>query len=159
MRCQYKSCGGLIVRQMAFGPYPERFYCQSCGREPKSEDPKGGRDMPETPQTKICAKCQTEKPIDEFGILRSSEDGHNPLCFLCKRQRDQDSRAKKNKKVKVPDRRPRPDKVKSAELPEKKITVEHEEPAEAQLVKVLKKTIIKSFVKDELIPMLERIVQ
>ena len=115
--------------------------------------------MPEALQIKICAKCQTEKPIDEFGILRSSEDGHNPLCFDCKRKRDHDSRTKQANKAKASNRRSRPGRPKSVEAPEKKITAQLEESAEAQLVKVLKKTIIKSFVKDELIPMLERIVQ
>jgi len=154
MRCQHKSCGGLIVKQVGFGPYPERFYCQSCGREPK-----GGQDMPEAGQTKICVKCGTEKLIGEFGVLRSSGDGHNPLCFKCKRKRDHDSRTNQASKGKAPDRKSRPGKLKSPKPPEKKITVQHEESAEAQLIKAFKKTTIKSFIRDDLIPMLERAVE
>lgn len=114
--------------------------------------------MPEAPATKICTKCQTEKPINEFGILKSSFDGHNPLCFDCKRKRDQNSRTKKAKRTKVRDRRPRTKKPKSAESPEKKIIDQHKESAEDHLIKAFKKTTIKSFIRDDLIPMLERIV-
>ena len=114
--------------------------------------------MPETPQTKKCAKCQTEKVIDEFGILRSSEDGYNPLCLECKRKRDHDSRAKKTNKAKIPGRKSIPDKPKSVEPPEKKITAQHEESAETQLIRAFKKTTIKSFIRDDLVPMLERAV-
>jgi hypothetical protein len=170
MRCHHKNCGGLIVKQIAYGPYPERLYCQSCGREPKSEDPiiekfhgsdrpKGDEGMSEATQTKECAKCETEKSVDEFGILRSSKDGRNPVCFDCKRKRDRDSRTKVNKPKVVPGRKSRSEKQKSAEALEKKIIAQHEESAEAQLINAFKKTTINSFIKDDLIPMLERIAE
>lgn len=169
MRCQYKSCGGLIIKQFAFGPYPERFYCQSCGREPKSENPiiekshnldhpKESENMSETPQSKICAKCHVEKPIDEFGILRSSEDGHNSLCFDCKRKRDRTSRAKQVNRAKIPDQKRRRGRPKNVSLP-KEIIVKHKEPGEAQFIRAFKKTTIKSFIRDDLIPILERAVE
>ena len=115
--------------------------------------------MPEAAATKICVKCGTEKSIDEFGVLRSSEDGRNPLCFECKRKRDRTSRNKQANKAKAPDRRSRVDKPKSAKPQEKKIIAQHEESAEAQLIKAFKKTTIKSFIRDDLIPMLERAVE
>jgi len=115
--------------------------------------------MPEAAATKICTKCQAEKSIDEFGILTSSSDGHNPLCFECKRNRDHDSKTKKTNRAKVHDRRLGSKKTKSAELPEKKITAQHEESAETQLIRAFKKTTIKSFIKDDLIPMLEVAVE
>ena len=111
--------------------------------------------MPETPQTKKCAKCQAEKPIDEFGILKSSGDGYNSLCFECKRKRDHDSRAKKTNKAKIPARRSISEKPKRVEPPEKKITAQHEESAETQLIRAFKKTTIKNFIRDDLVPMLE----
>jgi len=115
--------------------------------------------MSETPQTKKCAKCHFEKPINEFGILRSSEDGHNPLCFECKRKRDRTSRTKQVNRAKAPDRRSKANKPKSAKPQEKKIIAQHKEPAEAQLIRAFKKTTIKSFIRDDLIPMLERAVE
>jgi hypothetical protein len=170
MRCEYKNCGGLIVKQMAFGPYPERFYCQSCGREPRLEDPeiekfhnvdhpKGGQSMSEVQQTKTCTKCQTEKAINEFGILRSSEDGHNPLCFDCKRKRDRTSKTKQANKAEARDQRSKPGRAKTTEPPQKEIVAHHKEPAEAQLIRAFKKTTIKSFIRDDLIPMLERLAE
>jgi len=114
--------------------------------------------MSEAQQTKICTKCQTEKPINEFGILRSSEDGYNPLCFNCKRKRDRTSKAKQINKAKVLDRRSRPERSKTT-VPSQKKIVTHKEPAEAQLIRAFKKTTIKSFIRDDLIPMLERAVK
>jgi hypothetical protein len=115
--------------------------------------------MPEAPETKVCAQCQTKKPIDEFGILKSSKDGHNSVCFECKRKRDRDSRAKKAKKARPPAHERTCDKRKDAEPPEKKKISQHEESAEAQLIKAFKKATIKTFVKDDLIPMIERAVE
>lgn len=170
MKCRHKSCGGLIVKQSAFGPYPERLYCQSCGREPESEDQtiekshgldrsKGGEIVSEAPQKKTCAKCRVEKSVDEFGILKSTKDGRNPLCFECKRKRDRDSRAKGSKAKIAADRKPRFEKTKSGEPLEKKIVAQNEESAEARLINAFKKTTIKSFIRDDLIPLLERIVE
>lgn len=113
--------------------------------------------MPEE-ESKICAKCGVEKPIGEFGILRSSGDGHNPLCFDCKRKRDQTSRAKKVNKEKTPDQKRRRGRPKNVSLP-KEIVDKHKESGEAQLIRAFKKTTIKSFIKDDLIPMLERTVE
>jgi len=115
--------------------------------------------MPEAGQTKICVKCGTEKSIGEFGVLRSSGDGHNPLCFKCKRKRDHDSRTNQASKGKAPDRKSRPGKLKSPKPPEKKITAQNDGSAEAQLIKAFKKTTLKSFIRDDLIPMLERAVE
>lgn len=116
--------------------------------------------MSEAAQTKICAKCQIEKPVDDFGVLKSSRDGRNPLCFECKRKRDQDSRAKQTNKAKpLPDRKSRSDKPKSAEAVKKKTIAQNGESAEAHLINAFKKTTIKSFIRDDLIPMLERIAE
>lgn len=118
--------------------------------------------MPGEPETKICKQCKTEKPIEEFGILRSSEDGHNRLCFACKRQRQReyDSKGKRANKDKfVRDRKPETEKPKIPQSPEKETAVQHEEPSEAQLMKTLKKNIIKNFIRSDLIPMLERTVE
>jgi len=115
--------------------------------------------MAEAPQTKICAKCQIEKAIDEFGILRSTEDGHNPLCFECKRQRDQDSRDRKGKKAKTLEGKSKRGGPKKVSIPEEKIIAQQEEPAEIQLIKAFKKTTIKNFIKDDLIPILEKAVE
>lgn len=115
--------------------------------------------MVEMAQIKTCTKCQTEKPIDEFGILKKSKDGHNSMCSDCKRAYDRDSKAKQAKKAKVPDRKARPQKPKSAEPPQKKISIEHEESAEDRFIRVFKKTTIKSFIRDDLIPTLEKIAE
>ena len=115
--------------------------------------------MPEAGQRKKCTKCQAEKPIDEFGILKKSKDGHNSLCFECKRDYDRDSRTKKTRKAKAADRRSRPEKAKTAETVEKKITVKHEESAEDGLIRAFKKKTIKNFIKNDLIPMLDKAVE
>lgn len=115
--------------------------------------------MQEMGQTKICSRCRAEKPINEFGILKSSEDGHNPVCFDCKRKRDRDSRAKKGEKAKTPEGKSRRGRPRIAKPPQEKIIARHEEPAEAQLIAAFKKTTIKAFVKDDLIPMIERAVE
>ena len=33
--------------------------------------------------SKICAKCNTKKPISQFGIYRSAADGHVSYCKPC----------------------------------------------------------------------------
>lgn len=38
MKCQY--CGGAVVLEKAYGPYPERLVCISCSREVKQDSPK-----------------------------------------------------------------------------------------------------------------------
>lgn len=44
MKCQY--CGGAVVLEKAYGPYPARLVCLSCGREVKPDFPKkDGEDM------------------------------------------------------------------------------------------------------------------
>lgn len=178
MRCQYKSCGGFILKQEAFGPYPERFYCHLCGREPKSKDPmteksqdlsieesqdsnhpKQGQDMIGKPQTKTCQKCKVEKPIDEFGIRRSADDGHNPMCLECRREYYQEFRTKQAKKTKAPGPKPKIDRSKASEPPQKKTIAQSEDMAEARFIKAFKKDIIKAFLRNNLIPILERAVE
>jgi hypothetical protein len=178
MRCQYKACGGLILKQEAFGPYPERFYCHLCGREPKLKDPmtkksqnllieephdsnhpKGDQDMLGEPQTKICQKCKVEKPIDDFGIRRSADDGHNPVCLECRRKYYQEFRTKQAKKTKVPGLKPKTDKSKASEPPQKKTIAQPEEMAETQFIKAFKKDTIKTFIRNNLIPILERALE
>ena len=34
-------------------------------------------------ETKICSKCEMEKPLDQFYHLKSSKDGHRPNCKEC----------------------------------------------------------------------------
>jgi hypothetical protein len=138
MRCQF--CGGSIVRQARFGPYPERLFCLSCGREPIL---KGEEFVLENEEvTKICQRCKTEKPIDEFGILNSSKDGHSPICFECRR--------KKTSKTSDQKRGPgRPTKTVSTP-----VIVKREEPTE-KLFADFREKIIQDFLKSKLIPMLE----
>ncbi|MDP9145044.1 MAG: HNH endonuclease [Actinomycetota bacterium] len=38
-----------------------------------------------TPARKTCTKCQTSKPLDEFGLDRNRRDGFNPWCKVCNR--------------------------------------------------------------------------
>lgn len=35
--------------------------------------------------TKICSKCKIEKPIEHFGLLSHSKDGHRHICKECRR--------------------------------------------------------------------------
>jgi len=37
-------------------------------------------------KTKVCTKCQVEKPVEEFWIKRSRKDGLNPQCKECIKQ-------------------------------------------------------------------------
>lgn len=116
--------------------------------------------MSEASQTKICAKCRAEKSVAEFGVLRSSEDGYNPLCFECKRKRDKESRAKKGEKAKTPKGKSRHGRPRIDKPPKEKITTaRHEEPVETQLIRAIKKAAIKAFIRDELIPMMEKAVE
>jgi hypothetical protein len=36
--------------------------------------------------TKVCTKCEIEKPIDEFGKAKNIKDGLNTRCFTCRRE-------------------------------------------------------------------------
>jgi hypothetical protein len=132
-RCEI--CGGNIVRQMAFGPYPERLYCVACGREPGSRE----RNMMEEDK-KICRKCRKEKSISEFGVLNSSKDGHSPVCFECRRKKTLKTSDKRG-----PGRPPKPVAVS---------TIVKEEPME-ELFRNFKNLIIENFVKEKLIPLVE----
>lgn len=40
------------------------------------------------PETKFCNKCKQTKPINDFGTLIKSIDGHNSICKECKRKHD-----------------------------------------------------------------------
>jgi len=152
-----ERCGGSIVKQMAFGPYPERFYCLSCGREPFLNNPKG-KDVTEILQMKICRTCKIEKPVVEFGILNSSKDGRNPVCFECRRKSGT-SRIERVNKEKASDQKRRPGRPKIIEPPQKEILAVHgNESAEAQLIKALKKNAIKNFITGDLILFLERAI-
>jgi 5-methylcytosine-specific restriction endonuclease McrA len=44
--------------------------------------------------TKTCAKCETAKPVGEFGFDRSRVDGRFPWCKPCKRGSDGTSHAR-----------------------------------------------------------------
>lgn len=112
--------------------------------------------MPEAPGTKVCVTCEIEKPIDDFGILKSAKDGHNPMCLECRREYFRDVRERETKKIKIPDRKPKTDGAKISELPKKQITAQQVESAESQLIKDFKKAVIKSFIRDDLIPMLQK---
>jgi hypothetical protein len=35
--------------------------------------------------TKVCVKCEVEKPLNEFGIIRIQNDGHDGTCLQCRR--------------------------------------------------------------------------
>jgi len=112
-----------------------------------------------TIEQKICQKCKVEKPIDSFGIRKATEDGHNPVCLECRRDYFRKRRIKQAKKTRIPGSKPKTDTEKIQEPAQKKTTVQHEESAEAQLIMAFKKTTIKSFIKDDLIPMLERAIE
>jgi hypothetical protein len=167
MRCEY--CGGLIIIQKAYPGCPERRYCFLCGREPKLEksqkpsaqgcgNPKGDNSMAGEPETKVCTVCRAEKPISEFGILKSSEDGHNSKCFPCKRNYDQKHRSKKAKRkatsrVKVGVERP---KIPESEKREKIVQPDQPTITETHLIAALKRNAIKGFIKNDLLPWLEK---
>ena len=39
-------------------------------------------------KVKVCSTCKTEKPIEEFGKLAASKDGHLSFCKECNRSRN-----------------------------------------------------------------------
>lgn len=45
--------------------------------------------------SKVCACCKIEKPLTEFGINRSTKDGHHCYCKDCQYKKMRASRAKK----------------------------------------------------------------
>jgi hypothetical protein len=176
MRCQHKGCGGLILKQERYGPYPERLYCSSCGREPRTKDLMADKgqissiEKLEDPnhmqhgnmledRVKICATCKVEKGINEFGILRSSEDGHNSVCLECRKLYFRESRKKQPKKEEAFASKPKIDKLKMPKPPQEKIIAKPEEITEADFIRAFKKDTISVFVKNDLIPMLERLVE
>jgi len=37
-------------------------------------------------ETKVCSRCQTEKPLSEFYKKKASKDGYRPECIECKKK-------------------------------------------------------------------------
>jgi hypothetical protein len=132
-----------------------------CGRETRLRDSanelKRGQDMTEE-QTKICAKCNIEKPLNKFGIRKSAQDGRNPMCLECRRQYFRDIREKQTRKAGVSGSKSKKDKLKIPKPPQEKTTIKPEELAEARFIDAFKRETIKAFIKNDLIPMLETII-
>ncbi len=103
--------------------------------------------MTEVLQSKVCSKCKIEKPIDEFGILNRSKDGHSPVCFLCRR-----------KSPKPKHRQGRPLKIISPVVSSSKRGVK-DESEDNRLFSDFRKGIIGNFIKSDLIPMLEKLIK
>jgi predicted nucleic acid-binding Zn ribbon protein len=72
MKCP--TCGGSIIHDPGDCYYPARYYCISCGREPRE---KGGENMDEMKKCLVCgtefkpkrrdSKCCSKKCNDKFG--------------------------------------------------------------------------------------------
>jgi hypothetical protein len=114
--------------------------------------------MPETAETKTCTKCGLEKGVNQFGILKKSKDGRNPLCLVCKREY-QSRGSKTGVKAKAPDRSSKPQRPKGIEPSQKKIIAPDKELSEARFLQGFKKAIIKNFIRDDLITALERVIE
>jgi hypothetical protein len=50
---------------------------------------------------KVCTKCSKEKPLDEFGSLKASKDGHMSICKECNRERSKNFAKLVRKTIKV----------------------------------------------------------
>jgi hypothetical protein len=62
--------------------------CKSCRNNRSKELYQQRMNDPnwcDTPAQKMCAKCKSVKPIEEFDVRRNVKDGHSPYCKSCKK--------------------------------------------------------------------------
>lgn len=74
-----------------------QYYCKPCinrmSEERRQQRVKNGPTIVRT--SKVCPKCNTQKPISQFGIYRSAADGHVSYCKPCWVKITQKAQAKK----------------------------------------------------------------
>lgn len=49
----------------------------------------------QSPQTKTCTRCKTEKPVDEFNLSRGAKDGRQSWCKQCRQEHREANREAK----------------------------------------------------------------
>jgi hypothetical protein len=57
------------------------------------------------PMTKICPKCNKEKPLSEFGKLSNNKDGLRNQCKICHRLSNKESKIRNIEKVRARDKK------------------------------------------------------
>lgn len=164
-----------MVLHLAYGPYPDRLVCMSCGRDYKKQ---GGEEM-ETIGTgskiykplgteitlgkpeilRICKKCGGEKTIDNFPKNKDSESGHSWICKKCRAKYDADRWEKKKaekKKKNIPPHSSARSLLKHAG---KWVGDPLEKLKPDDLLKRIQMNAIREFIENILIPGIQKMVE